>query len=441
MLNLLRKIIPRSWLRAYHKALALLAASWYRHPSNALIVIGVTGTNGKSTTVNLIAEILRCSGVKVGLTSTVNFRVGERLWLNDQKMTMLGRFQLQKLLRQMVTAGCRYAVIETSSEGIAQFRHLGINYDVAVFLNLTPEHIESHGSFEKYKAAKGELFAHLTRRPKKRLQGQVIPKVSVVNLVSPYASYFLQFPADQKIGFSEKGVIMEGVDQMISSREVRVTLEGICFKAGEELFSLPLLGGWNVENALAAIAVGTVFQISPRQMIEALAGVRGIPGRMERIDEGHDFTVIVDYAPQPQAIERVYDFLRLIPRGRLIHLLGSAGGGRDKSRRPILGRLAGEQADIVVVTNEDPYDDDPMEIINQVAAGALEKGKQDGLNLFRLLDRREAIRKAISLARPGDLVMLTGKGAEQAIVVANRKKIPWDEREEVRRAIKTLRQV
>lgn len=440
MKTALRKLIPRSWFGIYHRTLAVLAAFWHHHPSNELIVIGVTGTNGKSTTVNLISALLRGTGAVVGHTSTVNFRIGEREWLNDQKMTMLGRFALQKLLRKMVNAGCRYAVIETSSEGIAQFRHLGINYDLAVFLNLTPEHIESHGGFENYRRAKGELFRHLTRRPRKRINNQTVPKVSVINLDSPAADYFLQFPADRKIGFSatpSRGQL--GVNEIVEATDVLATDRGISFAVRGVAFPLTLLGGWNVENALAAISVSLTLGMTLGAIAKMLGAVQGIPGRMERIDEGQAFTVIVDYAPQPQAVEKVYEFLKLVPHERLIHLLGSTGGGRDKSRRPILGQLAGATADIVIVTNEDPYDDDPMEIIDQVARGALGVGKVEGENLFRILDRREAIQKAISLAKPNDLVLLTGKGAEQAIVGKNLRKIPWDEREEVRKVLRENR--
>ncbi|MDP3985499.1 MAG: UDP-N-acetylmuramoyl-L-alanyl-D-glutamate--2,6-diaminopimelate ligase [bacterium] len=436
MKSWLKKHIPQAWLIAYHKGLAVFAAFWYGHPSDNLFVIGVTGTNGKSTTVNLIADVLRATGEKVGLTSTVNFRIGDKEWLNDKKMTMLGRFALQRLLRDMVSAKCRYAVIETSSEGLAQFRHLGINYDVAVFLNLTPEHIESHGGFENYKAAKGNLFTHLMRFPKKSFDTTELPKTSVINLDSPHAEYFLAFPADQKIGFRTTGTNSVVADRIFDASALQATQDGCRFMVDGVPFELALLGGWNISNALAAISVGSVFGIPLQNMRDALARIPGIPGRMERIDEGQNFTVIVDYAPQPQAVEKVYEFIKLIPHERIIHVLGSTGGGRDKSRRPKLGALAGSAAQVVIVTNEDPYDDDPMEIINQVAEGAVQAGKRDGVDLFRILNRRTAIEKAIEMAQPNDLVLLTGKGSEQAIVTKNLQKVPWDERDEARRAIR-----
>ena len=204
----IKKIIPPGVFNFlspfYHQTLAYLAAFFYGWPAEKMIVIGVTGTNGKSTTVNLIAAILEKAGFKVGATSTVNFKIGGKIWLNDTKMTMPGRFQLQKMLSQMVKTGCRYGVIETSSQGLAQFRHLGINYDLAVFTNLTPEHLEAHGGFENYKAAKGELFSRLSNSRQKKINGEKIEKIIVANLDDEYAPYFLNFPAERKIGYTLK---------------------------------------------------------------------------------------------------------------------------------------------------------------------------------------------------------------------------------------------
>ena len=439
MLGFLRKIIPTPVMSAYHKFIAIFASFWYGNPSKKMVVIGVTGTNGKSTTVNVIGRMLDSIGGKVGFTSTVNFKVAEKEWLNDKKMTMLGRFALQKLLADMVRAGCVYAVVETSSEGLRQFRHLGINYDIAVFLNLTPEHIESHGGFENYKKAKAELFFHLTKKPRKKFNESEIPKMIVANLDSEYAAYFLDFKADRKFGFSISQHGGATVDEELHAEGIEVGPEGSKFLVNNVPFSIKLPGAWNVSNVLAAVAVGRALGLPLTQIRDAVSDVKGIPGRMEFINEGQAFKVLVDYAPQPQSMLPLYEFLKSVHSGRIIHLLGSAGGGRDKSRRPILGEIAGKNADIVIVSNEDPYDEDPMQIIDEVAAGAVKAGKKDEENLFRILDRHEAVRYAISLAKEGDLVLVTGKGAEQAIVVKNRKKIPWDEREEARRAIRELK--
>jgi UDP-N-acetylmuramoyl-L-alanyl-D-glutamate--2,6-diaminopimelate ligase len=430
--EIIKKIIPPVVLGWYHKALALVANVFYGFPSNKMVVIGVTGTNGKSTTVHLVAKMFEGAGFKVGSTSTVGFKIADKEWLNKKKMTMLGRFALQKMLRQMVKTGCKYAIIETSSQGVEQFRHLGVNYDVAVFTNLTPEHIEAHGGFENYKKAKGKFFQHLTAKPKKNIDGKAVPKTSIVNIDDEHAKYFSEFSADKKYGYSinsSSNIRAENIET--GSGGFRFTVNGINFK-----INLP--GGFNIYNALAAICVGMSQGLSLDIISKSLEKVSGVPGRMEFIDEGQKFKVLVDYAPEPASMAKLYETVRsvqfLAPGSKIIHVLGSAGGGRDKARRPILGKLAGENSDYVIITNEDPYNEDPMEIINQVAVGAV--GEKEGVNLFKILDRGEAIAKAISLAREDDLVIITGKGSEQAICVADNKKIPWDDRAKVREILK-----
>lgn len=440
MKALIRKITPNWLLSWYHKTLAILANLVYGRPSEKLIVIGVTGTNGKSTTVSLIAAILEGAGLKVGLTSTVNFKVADKEWLNDKKMTMLGRFALQKLLRSMVLAGCQYAIIETSSEGIKQFRHLGINYDAVLFTNLTPEHLESHGSFENYQQAKGELFRKLKSGRLKNINSREITKTSIVNLDDKFASYFLQFAADKKYGYGVNfRSDITGVEE-VRADNINLSKESSSFHVNGIEFNLQLLGRFNVYNALAAICLGLSQKIDLEKMAEALSRVKGVPGRLEFIDEGQDFKVMIDYAPEPESLKQLYqtiDDLKLAP-GRIIHVLGSAGGGRDKSRRPILGELAGSHAQFVIVTNEDPYDEDPQEIIDQVAEGALGTGKSLNEELFKILNREEAIDKALSLAGAGDLVLITGKGSEQAICLRNGHKINWDDRQTVRNSLRKL---
>lgn len=437
----IKKIIPRGVFNflspLYHRALAYSAAFFYGWPVEKMIVIGVTGTNGKSTTVNLIAAILEKAGFKVGATSTVNFKIGGKVWLNDTKMTMPGRFQLQKMLSQMVKAGCRYGVIETSSQGLAQFRHLGINYDLAVFTNLTPEHLEAHGGFENYKAAKGELFSRLSKSRRKKINGEKIEKIIVANLDDEHASYFLNFPAERKIGYTLKKNSFNNIE-IIKGEKVSFTSAGSMFEVKGEIFKINLLGQFNIYNALAALSVAYSQSIDLEIAKEALNQIQGVPGRLEKIEEGQSFAVIVDYAPEPASLTKVYEVIKTLPHQRIIHLLGSTGGGRDIARRPILGRIAAQNADIVIVTNEDPYDDDPQEIINQVAEGAEKSGQVLENNLFKILDRREAIRFALTLATEGDLVLITGKGAEQAMVVKDNQKIPWDDRVVVREELKRL---
>ncbi len=439
MKSLLKKIIPSFFIGWYHQVLAILAMLVYGNPSNKLIVIGVTGTNGKSTVVNLIGKILEEADFKVGWTSTANFKIADKEWLNDQKMTMLGRFKTQKLLKAMVTAGCKYAIIETSSEGIKQCRHLGINYDIVVFTNLTPEHLEAHGGFLNYKKAKGKLFAHLTKRKRKKIAGQIIKKTIIVNADDQNADYYLNFVADNKLTFS----LNQPSDFQVARLEL--TANGTIFNLQSLVFKTNLLGRVNIYNCLAAIAVAKSQNINEEIIKTALLKYQGMPGRFEFIKtgsasrrSGQNFKVMVDYAPEPESMKHLYETLKIFKFNKIIHVLGSCGGGRDKNRQPILGKIAAQNSQMVIITNEDPYDDDPLKIINNVAEGALKAGKilnQSGSarqNLFKIEDRREAIAKALSLAQEGDLVLITGKGCEQYICMANGKKIPWDDRKVVK---------
>lgn len=437
--TLLRSIVPEPLISAYHYVLARLAAFLYGRPSEKLIVIGVTGTNGKSTTVQFIGRLLESSGERVGWTTTASFKVADREWVNDKKMTMLGRFQTQKLLREMVEAGCRYAVIETSSQGIGQSRHIGINYDVVAFTNLTPEHIEAHGGFENYKTAKGEFFDRLHRLSRKHLGGNEIEKSIVANLDDPHAEYFLSFEADRYGGCSWRGAQPELQTRLNTTPVLaaEVAFEGTCttFSWDGENIHLKPIGRFYLENALVAMSVLSILGVDREVIHRGIEELDAVPGRLEKIDEGQPFTVIVDYAYEPAAMEAVYEAVELIAHQRIIHILGSAGGGRDVARRKVLGEMAALHDDIVIVANEDPYDEEPLQIVNDVADAVGAGGKMNGVDLYRILDRQEAIDFAVKIAELNDLVLITGKGSEPVMAVANGKKIPWDDREAARRAL------
>jgi UDP-N-acetylmuramoyl-L-alanyl-D-glutamate--2,6-diaminopimelate ligase len=318
---------------------------------------------------------------------------------------------------------------------------------VAVFTNLTPEHSESHGGVENYKNAKGELFAKLSKDRPKKLGGKDVKKISVVNLNDPHSEYFLAFEANKKFGFlvertgavsSQKSDVrkVEWPLAMVKAMNVELSPSGSRFTVRDVPFRLRLPGMFNVENAMAAVAVGLSQGIDLRVMASALEKVPGVPGRLESIDAGQSFGALVDYAPEPASLGKLYEVVKMMNvKGRIIHILGSTGGGRDVSRRPVLGEMAAKNADIVIVTNEDSYDDDPMRIVQDVAEGSRKAGKTPDKDLFTILDRGEAIEKAVSLAGPGDLVIITGKGAEQAMCVAGGKKLPWDDRVKLREAI------
>jgi len=401
VLNLIRKIIPPFLINSYHFFLAGLSAFLYRFPSQKMTVIGVTGTNGKSTVVEMATKILEKAGKKVASASSIRFKIGQRIWQNKLKMTMPGRLQLQKFLKQALNDRCQYVVLEVTSEGIKQHRHRFINFNVAVFTNLTPEHIEAHGNFENYRKAKGELF----KRTK---------EIHILNSDDGHAGYFLQFPAKKKYTYGlNKGDI--------NTKNTK--------------FKLNLLGDFNIYNALAAICVGLSQRISLKICKESLEKIKKIPGRMEVVTE-EPFKVIVDYAFTPNALEKVYQTIQATSNKqqatRMICVLGAAGGGRDKWKRPILGELASKYCDEVIVTNEDPYDENPIEIINQVANGTKGKAK-------KILDRRKAIREALKITKKGDVIIITGKGCEPWICLAAEKKIPWDDRKVVKEEFQRIK--
>ncbi|MFH1233811.1 MAG: UDP-N-acetylmuramyl-tripeptide synthetase [Patescibacteria group bacterium] len=457
ILQLIKHYIPIKLFKAlqpvYHFLLSAMATTLYNFPSNKLIVIGITGTTGKTTSLYLIVKMLIDAGYKVGYTSTAMFSDGKTEWLNNKKMTMPGRFFTQKMLAQMVKNKCHYAIIETTSEGINQFRHSFINYDILIFTNLYQEHIESHGSFENYKQAKGKLFAHLKQCKTKyvddkkyvvkadngfkKIGANRVKKIIIVNADDKYADYFLNFWAEEKVGYikkikNQKPKTKNNLNTIIEYGDIDVGNGFTKFKMNEIDIILKLLGAFNAVNAMNAVCVGLSQKISLEKIKTGLEKIKNIPGRLELIKEGQPFTVIVDYAFEPEAVKKLYETVKVFSHQRIIHLLGSTGGGRDVMRRSELGKIAGAKADLVIITNEDPYDEDPQLIIDQVSSGAIDEGKILNKNLFKILDRREAIEKSLVLAEENDLVLITGKGCEQAMCLANGVKISWDDREIVK---------
>lgn len=432
--SIIKKVIPKTVFSWYHWSLAHLANIYYGAPSKKMLVIGITGTKGKTSVANFIWSVLESNGIKTGIISTANVRIGEKEFPNPYHMTMPGRFKVQGFLKKMLNDNCQVAIVETTSQGLIQYRHVGIQYDVAIFTNLFPEHIDAHGSFENYKKAKGILFKYLSAFSNKIIDGKKIPKTIIVNADDENSSYYSNFEAGKKFSFG----ISKGVD--LKAENIIEKIGEVSFKAGGSEYKINISGKFNVYNALPAIIIGKIFGLDAKEIQKGFDNLKVIPGRMEEIKEGQDFKVFVDYAHEKESLKSALESSRVIAgENKVIVIIGAEGGGRDKSKGPQMGAVASELADIVVVSTTDPYDDDPGELAEPIARVCREKGKIENENMFVILDRREAIKKSLALAKEGDVVLTTAMGAQQNMIVKG-KKIWWDERvvarEEIRKLIK-----
>lgn len=436
MKRLLQKLLPKGIFTLYHHVFAWMGAAAFGFPTRKALVIGVMGTRGKTTAANFLWSIFTAAGYRVGLTGTANLRIGAKETVNPYHMTMPGRGLLQMIFARMVRAGCDVLIVETPSEGMEQHREAGIAFDSLLLNSLYPEFLAIHGrSYERLKEMNERPFAALAGQPKKRFRGAAAPKVIVVNTACDEHERFLGHTADQHVTFS----VRRGADVNAESIEARDN--GVTFASGGETYDLSLVGTFNVENALGAIAMARAYGIPESAIHAGLKNLQGVPGRMERIDEGQPFTVFVDYAHDAQSIEAALTASNEIakPRdGKVVIVLGAEGGGRDVKKRPIMGELAALHAGHAVVTNVDPYEDDPLPILEDIAKGAERVGAERGNNLHVVENRREGIRKALALAEEHDVVLVTGKGAEQSIIIGG-KSAPWDDRDVVREELKRLR--
>lgn len=353
--------------------------------------------------MELINAILEKAGKKTALTSSIRFKIDEENQKNTTGNTMPGRLALQSFLRKAVNKKCEYAIIEATSQGFGQYRHKFIDWDAAIFLNLHPEHIESHGSFEKYRNAKLSFFEYVATHRR---------KLFFINEADENARYFAEASGSGEVVFF--------------SREKFIENE---LNKGSESIGDWLSSDFNLENAAAATAFAKSQGISWSVIKQALAFFKGVPGRMETI-QPEPFRVVVDYAHTPDSLEQIYKSLAATPRDsgkKLICVLGAAGGGRDKWKRPVMGKVASRYCKLIFLTDEDPYDENPTAILDEIASGIL-----PGPKVFKVLDRKEAIRQALDSAKPGDTAILTGKGSETSIHIAHGKTISWNEAEVVR---------
>jgi UDP-N-acetylmuramoyl-L-alanyl-D-glutamate--2,6-diaminopimelate ligase len=406
-----------------------LCAAWAGFPSRRMALVGVTGTDGKTTTVNLIYAILRAAGLQVGMVSTVNARVGGEEFDTGLHTTTPDPPDVQRYLSAMVAAGASHAVLEVTSHGLAQGRVAGCDFDVAAVTNITHEHLDYHGSYEAYRAAKARLFEGLIGGYHK----PGLPKTAVLNRDDESFAYLSAIPAEQQLSYSVQG------PADFRASDIAFSPRGGAFRlhtpSGEAEIEMPLLGAYNVSNALAAASVAWALGVGLDAMRAGVAAVHAVPGRMERIDEGQDFTAIVDFAHTPNALERFLLTARTLlgPGGRLTVVFGCAGL-RDRAKRELMGRVAGQLADRVIITAEDPRTESLEAIMAVTAAAAVSEGKREGVDLWRVPDRGEAIRLACQMARAGDVVAACGKGHEQSMCFGT-VEYPWDDRQAMRLAL------
>lgn len=450
LLSVLKKIIPRPlfifFRPAYHLFLSALAAVRYGFPSWHLAVIGVTGTDGKTTVVHILHEIFSAAGHKVGSLSSLRFRIHEREEPNLLKMTMPGRFRLQKFLAECRAADCRFVILEVTSQGILQFRHRFIRFSAAVLTNVAPEHIEAHGGFENYRLAKMELFRRLAPSG-----------IAILNQEDESSELFAKNSSAQIVWYSRQAIEIKRVGHPV--RIIAVEPSHIQLEIENVLLETGLGGGFNVQNIIAAAATALAFNVSLSAIASALSRVRAIPGRLEFIQR-ESFAVVVDYANTPAAYERVYQTLITgdsafsIQHSKLICVFGAAGG-RDKWKRPELGKIASRYCQEIILTSDDPDEENPIQIMEEIERGFSLNSKSQilpisqsdiedprsvkpiGTNYKKIVDRREAIREALRNARPGDTVIITGMGAQPWLIVRG-KKIPWDDRKVVREELTKL---
>lgn len=443
--KIVKKIIPTSLFKAIepigHKGEAITFAMLNGFPAKGLKVIGVTGTNGKTSTCFIIHKMLTEAGYKAGLMTTVAYGVGEDIKPQVAHMTTVSVPLLNKRIKSMKEQGAEYLILEVTSHALAQHRVWGVPFSIAVMTNITHEHLDYHGTFERYRDAKRMLFQQ-TNRNKQGL------RVGIVNADDAHAELFAGDVANPVTYGLKSGDIR--------ATKVKLTPSGSRYvaKAEDEEYRIEchLPGSFNVSNSLAAVSVGRTLGLTKDQIQKGIAALRTVEGRMERIDEGQDFDVIIDYAHTPDSFEKLFRDLRPVVQGKLIALFGSAGR-RDEAKRAEQGRIAGKYADEIVITEEDDRDVDGQEIMEQIAEGAAQSGKQRDENLFLVHDRAEAIKFAFRRANKGDTVILLGKGHEKDILRNGPKAAelrhlpqddhdpqrviehPWNEVEEAKKAL------
>jgi len=424
--------VPYIRVENARRSLAHLAAAFYDHPARKLTMIGVTGTDGKTTTSNLLYQILLAAGFKTGMISTVNAVIGDEVLDTGFHVTTPDAPEVQHYLARMVEAGLTHVVLETTSHGWAQYRVDACEFDIGVVTNITHEHLDYHGSYENYRAAKARLFASLS---------ETLPKphgnihLGVLNRDDQSYPYLVDVTRvrQSSYGFSPYSDVR--------ATDISYDPAGIRFMAVDGNFSVEvhssLVGAFNVSNCLAALTAAVVgLGIDPQVAADGIASLPGVPGRMERIDLGQNFTAIVDFAHTPNALKVALEAVRPMTKGRVIAIFGSAGL-RDKEKRRMMAEVSAELADASILTAEDPRTESLDEILAEMSAGARSKGAVEEKTFWRVKDRGEAICFALTMAQPGDVVISCGKGHEQSMCFGTQE-YPWDDRTAMRAALAEL---
>ena len=426
--------LPVPCIRVQNSRMSLswLAAAFYGHPARSLTVIGVTGTDGKTTTCNLLYQILLSAGYKTGLISTVNAIIGEQVLDTGFHVTTPDAPDVQRYLARMVAAGLTHVVLETTSHGWAQYRVDACEFDIGIITNITHEHLDQHGSYENYRAAKARLFQSLDKtRPKPHGN----PRLAVLNKDDSSYEYLARLASTPQISYGL------GATADIRAESIAYSPQGIHFEAVGAGFRFPvespLVGAFNVSNCLAALAAAIKgVGVDPAAIVAGIAAMPGIPGRMERIDLGQPFTAIVDFAHTPNALRVAIETVRRMTDKRVLVIFGSAGL-RDRAKRRMMAEVAAQWADVSILTAEDPRTESLEGILDEMAAGARGQGGVEGKSFWRVPDRGEAIRLGVGMAKPGDLVIACGKGHEQSMCFGTTE-YPWDDRVAMRAVLSEL---
>ncbi|MFO7807113.1 MAG: UDP-N-acetylmuramoyl-L-alanyl-D-glutamate--2,6-diaminopimelate ligase [Candidatus Moraniibacteriota bacterium] len=402
----------------YHLIKAVLANFYFGFPSGRIYIIGVTGTNGKTTTAQMISRILEKAGYKVAMSSTINFKIGSEEWVNKTKFTTRSAWDVQRFIKRTADEKCDYLVLEVSSHSLDQNRIWGTLVDEAVITNITREHLDYHFTMKEYEEAKARLFAMTARNEGIAVLNNNLPDIKnfVFKGMKKYYLYGIKSKKTNLENFSSELFLPE---------KIKVRENGSEFTLNKKDFKLSLAGEVNIENALASIAVARSQGVDFGVAAEALSEINLIPGRMERVDNKKGVEVIIDYALTPDSMEKLGESIKKSKkRGRIIWVFGSCGE-RDRGKRPLMGEIVSRYADVIILTNEDPYNEDPERIVKEIQEGV--KNKTKGETLRVIMDRKEAIKKAASLANKNDTILITGKGAEENMMIKG-KKVPWNDK-------------